>query len=128
MVQLPKPSGVQYTFKTGVNKCSQNPSQLSDRNEKTITSSTQQFPGQSKDLGHQNKKSTTRVKNLTEFNKRHLQALAQGSRVAGDPPLMEDGSMAMYSHRGKNNTYAPFFLRTEFYSLIPIWILTLCKL
>ena len=35
------------------------------------------------------------------FNK-HLQALAQGSRVAEDPPLMEDGSMSMYSHRGKN--------------------------
>ena len=27
---------------------------------------------------------------------KNLQALAQGSRVAGDPPLMEDGSMSMY--------------------------------
>jgi len=33
--------------------------------------------------------------------KKHLQALDQGSRVAGLPQLMEDGSISIYPHRGK---------------------------
>ena len=32
---------------------------------------------------------------------KHLQAPDQGSRVAGDPRLMEDGSISIYPHRGK---------------------------
>ena len=75
----------QYTFKTDVNKYSQNPSQLSDaKKEKTRTSSTQQFSSQSKDLGHQNKKSTTGVKNLTEFNKKYEIFFFQELRSLGN--------------------------------------------
>ena len=32
---------------------------------------------------------------------KHLQALDQGSSVAGDPRLMEDGSISIYPYRGK---------------------------
>jgi len=31
--------------------------------------------------------------------RKHILAIAQGSRDAGDPPLVEDGSISMYSHR-----------------------------
>jgi len=63
----------QYTFKTNVNKCSQNPSQpnKSDLKDKARTSITQQYFNQFKDHEHQNKKGTSCVKNFTEFNKKY---------------------------------------------------------
>lgn len=39
--------------------------------DKARTNTTQQSSSQCKDLGHQNKRSTTGVKNLTEFNKKY---------------------------------------------------------
>ena len=51
----------QYTFKTNVNKCSQD-THSSDMKDKA---------SQCKNLGHQSKRSTTGVKNLTEFSKKY---------------------------------------------------------
>ncbi len=62
----------QYTFKTDVNKCSENSSQsMSDMKGKARTISTQQSSCQCKDQRHQNKKSAGYVKNLTEFSKKY---------------------------------------------------------
>ena len=83
----------QYTFKSDVNKYSQNPNQLHDIKDKARTSTTQQSSSQSKSLGHlnkvrtstiqqsssqskdlehKNKKSSTGVKNLTEFTEKYV--------------------------------------------------------
>ena len=69
--EMTRDSFGQYTFKTDINKCSQNLSQSSDRKDKTRTSTTQQSSSQCINQSHQNKKSTTGVKNLTEFNKKY---------------------------------------------------------
>ena len=63
----------QYTFKNEVtNKSFQDPTQSKcDIKDKIRTSFTQQSSSQSINQSHQNKKSTTGVKNLTEFNKKY---------------------------------------------------------
>ena len=61
----------QYTFKTDVNKYSQNLSQpKSDMKDKTRTNSIQQTSSQSINQS-QNKKKIGCVKNFTEFNKKY---------------------------------------------------------
>ena len=64
----------QYTFKNYVTKGTicQNPSQpKSNIKEKNETYSSQQFSSQSIDLANQNKKTSSKVKNFTEFNKKY---------------------------------------------------------
>lgn len=69
----------QYTFKTYLNNVTFYQNLQKFKNEIKVENNTaqQQFSSQFKELKHQNKKSTSGVKNLTEFSKKKKKSFPQ---------------------------------------------------